>query len=193
DRFMARSMTGFARDQVSGPWGTLEWEARSVNHRYLDVRLRLPDALKAQEPGLREIVGKRLSRGKVELTARLDTARPDHAIDVDQVQLGRLAMALETICATVPGSRAPDALQLLQYPGIRLESEPDTDAIQAAATASLATVLDGLQSMRDSEGGRLAQMLRDRAQQIGAHADAATKRLPLVREAWYERLRHKLA
>src|SRR5699024_5978494 len=122
---MARSMTGFARDQVSGPWGTLEWEARSVNHRYLDVHLRLPDVLRAIEPALRELVGKRLSRGKVELTARLDTARPDHAIDIDQAQLDALATALANVQAAVPGCHAPDSLQLLQYPGVRQEAEPD--------------------------------------------------------------------
>jgi len=190
---MARSMTGFSRDQISGPWGTLEWEARSVNHRYLDVRLRLPEVLRVIEPALREMVGKHLSRGKVELTARLDTARPDHAIDIDPAQLDALATALETIRAAVPDSRAPDSLQLLQYPGVRQESEPDTGAIQDAATKSLATVLDGLQTMRNNEGGRLAAMLRDRARQIGEHADEAAQRLPQVREAWYERLRQKLA
>lgn len=190
---MARSMTGFARDQISGSWGTLTWEARSVNHRYLDVRLRLPDALKAMEPKLREAVGKQLSRGKVELSARLDTTDPEHAIDIDSAQLAALAAALEAVHAAVPDSRAPDSLQLLQYPGIRQESEPDTEAIQQAATQSLSAVLAGLQTMRDSEGERLAQMLRDRARQIGEHADAAARRLPQVRATWYERLRQKLA
>lgn len=190
---MARSMTGFARDQISGPWGTLEWEARSVNHRYLDVRVRLPDVLRALEPTFREMVSKQLSRGKVELTARLDASTPEHVIDVDRDQLSGLAEALDVIRTVVPESRVPDSLQLLQYPGVKRDAQSDTEAIREAATTSLQTVLKGLQRMRNEEGDRLATMLHDRAVQVGEHASAAAQRLPQVRDAWYARLRQRLA
>src|SRR5699024_2931115 len=101
--------------------------------------------------------------------ARLDTARPDHAVDIDQAQLRALATALASVQAAVPDSHAPDSLQLLQYPGVRQEAEPDIAAIQKAARQSLTATLDGLQAMRDSEGERLAQILRERAQQVAEH------------------------
>jgi len=190
---MARSMTGFARTEVSGPWGTLAWEARSVNHRYLDVRLRLPDVLRALEPTMRAQVGQQLGRGKVELSLRLDTQASAQAIDIDTQQLEAVAAALSQIQQAVPACRAPTSLQLLQYPGVQREDQPDLEALQAAALEALGTVLDELQAVRSSEGDRLATALRERARLIAEHADAAAQRLPQVREAWYQRLRERLA
>ena len=67
---MTRSMTAFARQEAEQEWGSLSWEIRSVNHRYLEPHLRLPDNLKELEGFLREKLRKTLSRGKVECTLR---------------------------------------------------------------------------------------------------------------------------
>ncbi len=190
---MTRSMTGFARSQISGPWGELVWEARSVNHRYLDLQLRLPETLRAIEPAIREAAAQRLSRGKVELTARVDMVAPDQSIDIDLARLNALAEALSGVRASVVDCRAPDALRLLQYPGVQREQTPDTQAVQAAARQALQAALDDLQAMRAQEGERMAGMLRERAFKIGEHASAAGRRLPQVKQAWYDKLRERLA
>ncbi len=190
---MTRSMTGFARSQISGPWGELVWEARSVNHRYLDLQLRLPETLRAIEPAIREAAARRVSRGKVELTARLDLVAPNQSIDIDLARLNALAEALSGVRASVVDCRAPDALQLLQYPGVQREQAPDTDAVQAAARQALGAALDELQAMRAQEGERLAGVLRERALKIGEHASAAGRLLPGVKQAWYDKLRERLA
>lgn len=189
---MARSMTGFARAETSGPWGTLVWEARSVNHRYLDVRMRLPELLRAAEPTWRELVGKQVARGKVELTARLDSDDSAPRFELDGARLQALSTALDEVRAAVPDCRMPDSLQLLQYPGIQQQQQTDTQALQAAAQQALQTLLAELQAMRDEEGERLADILRDRARRIAEHADAAAKRLPEVRAAWQQRLHERL-
>lgn len=189
---MARSMTGFARIETSGPWGKLAWEARSVNHRYLDVRVRLPDVVRAIEPRVRETVASQLSRGKVELSLRLESDTATQAIDVDSVRLDKLAEALDGIRAAVPDCRSPDSLQLLQYPGIQHERQPDAEAIEQAAMASLLAAVADLQQMRVEEGERLAEILRDRAAKIAEHARGAADRLPQVQRAWRRRLHERL-
>ena len=69
-----RSMTAFASGESTTPWGTLACELRSVNHRFLEISTRLPDELRALEPALRERIGARISRGKVDVTMRLRAA-----------------------------------------------------------------------------------------------------------------------
>lgn len=189
---MTCSMTGFARTETGGPWGTLVWEARSVNHRYLDVRLRLPEPLRAAEPTLRDMAGKQLGRGKIELSARLEGGAMAQTVAIDNQRLQALATALEAVRSAVPECGMPDSLELLQYPGVQQDVKPDADAIQQAARTSLQTVLSELQSMRVEEGERLATLLRERARQIGEHATAAAQRLPQVRAARHQQLRERL-
>ncbi|HAD41017.1 MAG TPA: hypothetical protein DCF88_13035, partial [Plesiomonas shigelloides] len=69
---MIRSMTAFARNEVKGDWGTAAWEIRSVNQRYLETYLRLPEQFRSLEPVLRERIRQRLTRGKVECALRFD-------------------------------------------------------------------------------------------------------------------------
>lgn len=190
---MTRSMTGFARSQAQGDWGEVVWELRSVNHRYLDIHLRLPDALRALEPAIREAVSRVVSRGKIDIGAKLATTDDTQSIEIDEQRLAALGEALSQVRSTVIDCRAPDALRLLTYPGVQREREPDTDAIQRDALAALKDALDQLQSMREDEGSRLAAMLVDRARQIREHADAAAARVPQAREAWHEKLSARLA
>jgi uncharacterized protein (TIGR00255 family) len=186
-------MTGFARSQAQGDWGEVVWELRSVNHRYLDIHLRLPDALRALEPAIREAVSRVVSRGKIDIGAKLATTDDTQSIEIDEQRLAALGEALSQVRSTVIDCRAPDALRLLTYPGVQREREPDTDAIQRDALAALKDALDQLQSMREDEGSRLAAMLVDRARQIREHADAAAARVPQAREAWHEKLSARLA
>ncbi|MBO9469717.1 YicC family protein [Endozoicomonas sp. G2_2] len=189
---MTRSMTGFARSQTQGDWGELVWELRSVNHRYLDIHLRLPEPLRALEPAIRDAISRVLSRGKVDVAAKLQTADNTQTIEIDEQRLTALADALSQVRATVIDCQAPDALRLLSYPGVQREVEPDMDAIHRDALTALNDALGQLQSMRDDEGSRLAQMLVERARHIGEHADAAAARVPQVRDSWHAKMRSRL-
>lgn len=190
---MTRSMTGFARSQTQGEWGELTWELRSVNHRYLDISLRLPEPLRALEPAIREAVGLAVSRGKVEVTARLNQASVVSDIEIDTDRLAGLEKALSSVRAAFIDCQAPDTLRLLSYPGVLREAEPDTDALQAAAVDSLHTALSDLCETREAEGQRTADMLTSRARAIGEHAEAVRERLPAVRQAWQDKLAARLA
>ena len=68
---MIHSMTGFARRELREPWGSISWELRSINHRYLETGLRIPEALRPMEHGFRKAIGQHLKRGKIDGQLRL--------------------------------------------------------------------------------------------------------------------------
>ena len=101
---MIASMTGFARREVAGPFGTLVCEIRSVNHRFLDATLRLPDSCRALEPELRALLARELRRGKVDCTLQQRSLPPGAApLEIDQEALQRLLLRVNELSAAVPG------------------------------------------------------------------------------------------
>ncbi len=190
---MIRSMTGFARHEIRGPWGELTWELKSVNHRYLETSTRLPEPLRAVEGAIRERVGARIGRGKVEISARLSLAEPTQGIAIDETRLAALAEALERVRGQVIDCRAPDAMALLDYPGVQQSAGPDIDQLQTAALAGLDAALDQLCDMRAAEGQRIAEMLLTRSQTIAEHARGVAERVPAVRAELADKWRARLA
>ena len=190
---MIRSMTGFARHEIRGPWGELTWELKSVNHRYLETSTRLPEPLRAVEGAIRERVGERIGRGKVEISARLSLAEPAQGIAIDETRLAALAEALERVRGQVIDCRAPDAMALLDYPGVQQSVETDADQLQSAALAGLDAALDQLCDMRAAEGQRIAEMLLTRSQTIAEHAHGVAERVPAVRAELADKWRARLA
>lgn len=190
---MIRSMTGFARTEATGEWGELSWELRAVNHRYLDVHLRLPDDLRSLEPDLRQRIGRRLGRGKVECTLKLRAAAADATLEIDQERLAAIADATRRVGASLPEAAPPDPLRLLQWPGVLRETPPDLEAAAAAAREAFDQALAELAAMREAEGGHIETFLRERAAQVEELAKAVRERLPAVRDAWHEKLMARLA
>ncbi len=104
---MLRSMTGFARETTQGPWGELSWELRSVNHRYLDLSLRLPEELRALESEVRAQVAEKLGRGKLEANLRLRVqAAEGQALEINVERLQEVAKACHAVGAGDNGARA---------------------------------------------------------------------------------------
>ncbi|HXS26816.1 MAG TPA: YicC/YloC family endoribonuclease [Steroidobacteraceae bacterium] len=99
---MITSMTGFARREATGPWGTLVCELRSVNHRFLETSFRLPDDLRALEPELRQLFMRQLKRGKVDCTLSYRAAQgAERALDIDYEVLARLLTRLREVGAAL--------------------------------------------------------------------------------------------
>lgn len=189
---MIRSMTAFARSDANGPWGELAWELRSVNHRYLDLSLRLPDELRALEPQVREHAGAQLGRGKVDCVLRLKLIGERTGLDIDPDQLKALAQGCEQVAQALPTSQ-PDPLRVLQWPGVLREAAPDTDALGAAALVALDEALTGLSQSREQEGARMENMLRERVATVAELTQQVRERLPQVRAHWREKLATRLA
>jgi len=186
---MMRSMTAFARVDGEVEGAGLAWELRSVNHRYLETFVRLPDEMRALEPKIRERVTARLGRGKLECTLRLRLSNQAAAsIEIDQDRLGAILEACREVEIRSSEASAPGAMDLLRWPGVVQEAEPDHKPVQERALQLLDEALDQLIETREREGEQIRQLLLTRLDGIEEQIDKARQRLPEVRD----RLREKL-
>jgi uncharacterized protein (TIGR00255 family) len=189
---MIRSMTGYARAEAQGPWGRLAWELRSVNHRYLDLSLRLPDELRAVENEARQRLGARLSRGKVEGALRFSREGAQAApVSLDEAQLRQLQQAVETVKRVLGTATQPDPVRVLSWPGVVKTESADLAPVQTAALGLLDRLLEDFTQTREREGERLKQYLLERCGQIQTHADEVHQRMPAMRGQWLEKLRQR--
>lgn len=191
---MIRSMTGFARREQSGPWGTLTWELRAVNHRYLEVGCRLPDQLRGAEGEFRQAIGAALRRGKVDCT--LDYRPATEAlgeIEIDAALVAQLLNRARDIAALAGQTAAIDPLELLRWPGVVRDRDTDATPIAAAAQAGLVDALRALNEARSREGERTRELLLQRCTMLLALVDAVVTRLPEVRARMRARLLEKVA
>ncbi|HET7358969.1 MAG TPA: YicC/YloC family endoribonuclease [Rhodanobacteraceae bacterium] len=189
---MIRSMTAYASAEASAPLGTLVCELRTVNHRYLEQSLRLPDELRSFEPLLRERVAARLSRGKVDVSVRLRGEARADALEVDRALLGRLAELHLDMAAQFPGLRA-DSTELLRFPGVLRQPELDQDALQAALLAVLEQSLQALSATREREGAKLGALLAERLDAMQCVVADVRGWMPEIRAALRARLEARLA
>ena len=191
---MLKSMTGFARAERSTPMGLLAWEIRSVNHRYLEVGLRLPEELRASEAEYRRAIGTAAQRGKVDASLYV---RPGPAagreLALDSDLLDALIERAGAVRRRLGAEGRIDAVDLLRWPGVVKEAERDAAGLAAAATGLLAEALTALTASRASEGERIAQMLSARATQVTAIVGAIGTRLPEVQARIRARLQERLA
>lgn len=130
---MVHSMTAFARSEQAGAHGTLSWEIRSVNHRYLEPHLRLPEAFRDLEGQVRDALRKGLSRGKVECTLRFAEEGQRGNLQVDQERASHLIAAAESVAALIRQPAAIDPLQVLGWPGVLVGDALDPQALNQSA------------------------------------------------------------
>jgi len=190
---MIHSMTAFAREQADGPWGRLTWELRSVNHRYLDIGLRLPEELRGLEAGVREAAGARIRRGKVEAGLRFEPPAVPETFDIDESmarQIIRTAARLKELDAHLsPLATA----ELMRWPGVMKSAAADPETVTAEALALFRRALDSFVETRAREGTRLQEFLLARLEAAGRVADEVRTLLPGVVEAQRERLKVRVA
>ena len=135
---MINSMTAFARTQSNGDWGTVVWEVKSVNHRYLEISMRLPDALRSLETKVRESVTIQLARGKIEIFAKYTPgAAMIGQLHLNEALLAQLVQLTQKLDASLGRSSECDAIKLLSWPGMLQEDSPDTEVLQEHVLASL--------------------------------------------------------
>ena len=179
---MIRSMTGFSRREFAGPFGALTWELRSVNHRYLEISLRLPEDLRAGESEFRQAISAVIRRGKVDATLFFrPAAAGTQELEINQPLLDRLIECARAAQQRIGTGATVNAGDLLRWPGVVREAERDTAPLAAAALALLQEALEALMESRASEGARIAELIRTRAAAIESAADFLSTRLPEVR------------
>jgi len=191
---MIRSMTGYARLERSTEFGTLSWELRSVNHRYLDLGFRMPDEFRSMEPAFRTQVSAVLKRGKIECGLRL-TALPGTAspLTINMQVLDQLLAHTREIAEKLPAAAAPNPLEVLRWPGLLGEPETDPEPAQKAATELLGETLAQLSQNRASEGERIREMLITRCETMDEILRFVREKMPDVMSNLRQRLRDRIA
>ncbi|HUG04347.1 MAG TPA: YicC/YloC family endoribonuclease [Steroidobacteraceae bacterium] len=187
-------MTGFARSERATTAGLLAWELRSVNHRYLEVSLRLPEELRALEGDIRRTIGATARRGKVEAACYLrPVAAAGRELTLDDVLLDRLVEHALSVCRRLGDAGRIGAMDLLRWPGVVREAERDTTPLGPAALALLAEALAAFSGSRAAEGERIAEMLSSRAQAVACLVDGIAARLPDVQARIRAKMSERLA
>jgi uncharacterized protein (TIGR00255 family) len=186
-------MTAFASAEADIGHGTLAIELRSVNHRYLELGLRLPDELRSLEPAVRERVAAKLSRGKVDLGLRWKPAVADAAaIAVDEALVARLADTAQALAARFPQMHV-EFTSLLGWPGVLLDRESDIESLREAALGVVDAALADMVAARGREGERLGGFMRERLDGIERIVTEVRSHLPEVRAALRARFDTRLA
>jgi len=191
---MIRSMTGYARAEVQKPWGRLSWELRSVNHRYLDLQLKMPEEFRAIENELRVLAGARLGRGKVECGLRYAReAQADERLQLDLGRLRQLREAMDVVGHECGPLTATDPVRLLSFPGVLRQEQADFAPMLAEARALFERALEDFTATRGREGERLGQFLTERTVALAELVAKVRERHPLVRDQWLHKLKARCA
>ena len=191
---MVSSMTGFARQESSGPWGALVCEIRSVNHRFLDLSIRLPESCRSFEPELRQLLSRELRRGKVDCSVHHQfKVEGAGTLEVDQAALAALLERARELLAAAHGAGHLNVLELLRWPGVVREPKLDQPALLAAVAQLCTETVAQLAGARTREGARLGELIAQRCQALTALVAQVRARLPDVHQRMRTRLEERLA
>ena len=160
------SMTAFARVSKVDSERTLVWELRSVNHRYLEHQFRLPETARGVEGKLRDSIRKRLKRGKVDCTLRIEQALGDSEIRLNRARLKALVAIMAEVDATATNLSTATALDILRWPGILQEQQTDENALQTTVIELFEAGLEELIEARGREGEKLKTTVSSRLDKI---------------------------
>ncbi len=191
---MISSMTAFARQEHTDSWGSLTLELRSVNHRYLDLGLRLPDELRVLEGRIRERIQNQLNRGKVDLQVRYQPEQ--HAsgeLQLDTTLIEQLASASEQVKRYFPEHRPISTLEIMRWPGVLQIPQVAPEVLHARAMELLDAALAELIQGRQREGEKLKAILEQRCNGIMEIVQQMRSMIPEIKQSWHEKLQTRLA
>lgn len=186
-------MTAFASAQCQHEDVLLTWEIRSVNHRYLDSSVRLPESMRSIDPAARGLIKKMVERGKVEaqLNLQVDQSSATH-IQLNEGLLGQLVQACRQVDGISNDKSSLNAINLLRWPGVIVEDDVDSEQLSQAALDCLKTTLEKLGDARGIEGESLFQILDDKlnalSEQVEKLAGHAPKLIAGIREKLLDRV-----
>ena len=171
-------MTAYARSEEAGDWGNATWEIKSVNHRYLDLSLRLPDELRILEPPARERIGKQIKRGKVECSLRYEPAPRAAGLQLDRDLARRLIKAAAELEIEAPA--AINRLEVLRWPGVLQKPPPDLDTLTKPLLRLLDAALKRLVESRRREGEKISALLEQRCASCAEQVTILQAALPQI-------------
>lgn len=196
---LIRSMTAFCRQDVKEPWGDLTCEIKSVNHRYLEPSFRLSENLRILEPTLRETLRKRLARGKVEVSIRLQSAvKNSNKLVVDTDLVKQIVSASQEIQKTIATYSDADSMkinpnELLSWPGVLTTEETDQKLVSKAALSIFDETLNGFLETREREGLALKTTVEQKLIEIHDQLQLVQAKLPEIIQRQKEKLLTRLS
>jgi uncharacterized protein (TIGR00255 family) len=189
---MIASMTGFARREISGSWGTLVCELRSVNHRFLEAGFRLPEELRSAEGELRQHLTREVRRGKVDCAITYRRAQASETgLEVDAQALERLLVRLKDIGHSFP-THTVNIVDVLRWPGVLKEDTSAGEELMVATKALFGSTLEDMVAARAREGLRLKEILELRCSSLEDLVRQVRERLPEVQTRMRARLDDRL-
>lgn len=188
---MIYSMTGYARQEIKAEWGSAIWEIRSVNQRYLETYIRLPEQFRSLESVLRERLRKKLARGKVECNLRFEANQSNQGeLKINQALAEQVVQAAKSI-QEISGSGSISPFQVLQWPGVMEAQEQDLDAINKDLLKAFDATLKDFIAARASEGANVKEMIAQRLVTISEESEKVRTHMPEIIEWQKERLNKK--
>lgn len=189
---MIRSMTAYARHEAKGEWGSAAWELRSVNQRYLETYIRLPEQFRGLEPVIRERIRHRLTRGKIECNLRFDaTPHAQSKLVLNEKLAIQLVQAANWVqLQSNEGEINP--VDILRWPGVMAAEEQDLDAISSELLNALDVALDSFIASRETEGAALKTLIEQRLRGVSTEVGRVRSHMPDVLTWQRERLISKL-
>ena len=190
---MIYSMTGYATVARELPEGKLNLELRAVNHRFLDIQVRMPDELRFLEPSLRELLAGKVSRGKVECRLGYTQAIAGAArLELNEALTRQLGVLNQQVQALLPDSEALRVADVLRWPGVLANDALPLDAMRELCTALAQSAIDEFNAFRAREGDRLKAFLLERVTRMEALVATIAPRMPQVLAAYQEKLATRL-
>jgi uncharacterized protein (TIGR00255 family) len=186
-------MTGFASISREFPGGMLSLELRAVNHRYLDVQMRLPEELRIIEPQLRDLISGKVSRGKLECRVginQIDTAAP--TLEINHEFLTKLLAVAGEIQNHAVEMKGLSVGELMRWPGVLKSNELAPEVLHQMCLENLATVLKDFNASREREGEKLKTLLQERVDAMEGIVAAIRPKLPQILEAYMTKLSGRL-
>jgi len=175
---MVQSMTAFARCQQEGEWGSVNWELRSVNHRYLELAFRLPESLRELESELRSVVKAKLGRGKLECCLHYQASQSSQSkAIINQSLLQAVMDGYHQVAVATEQRGHPRPMELLRWPGMLSVEEQWDESMKQAIIDSFKVAIDDLVRVRQEEGQALASLLKQRLEAID---ESLTQLRPLL-------------
>jgi len=186
-------MTAFSRSSEEYVWGSLVWELRSVNHRYLDVVIKLPEELRSIENEVRKRLNKNIKRGKVECNLRYKaTENKQSKLCVNKEYVDEVMRACQVISTKLHQPSEMDVIEVLKWPGVLEPTEMDLNPVINSALSLFDVAVNSMVESRQSEGQRLQVMIEERCKAMTLIVSAERQRRPLVLEKVREKLLKKV-
>ena len=189
---MTASMTAYGRTEESSETGHITWEIRSVNHRYLELNIRLPEELRMLETRVRKHISSKLKRGKVDCSLRFDANEVSgNGLSINKDLANRLVKSAESIQSSISNPVTLNAMDVLRWPGVINRDMIDAESISDSLLKQLDITLESVVETRLGEGEKLQAMILERCDNIATLLKTFKEKLPEIQQILRDRLTDK--